>query len=284
MDPLPLSNHVVKRKLYSFLRPERDNKGEMELVGLSGSEICDSSYVIDRNGFPFFVLEFIEAGTMDIMLDNETVRLERGGLLCYGPSSRISMSVPAGETCSKHFLAINPKALDEIGSFAALMSEGRGVLIEKVPVIQVLKFINLISDLANVPESWDALSRMVDALGCYVLLIPKEQRAGLEGAGEAYRSITRFISENFMALRSLDEIADRCGYDKSYLCQLYKRYATVSPYQQLVRMKIGYACILLETTNLKIKVIAESLAFEDPLHFSRVFKQKVGVSPSQFRL
>ncbi|MCH6259126.1 AraC family transcriptional regulator [Puniceicoccaceae bacterium K14] len=281
MDPLPLSNQVVKRKLYSFLRQEED---EVALVGLSGSEVCDSSYLIDRNGFPFFVLEFIEAGTMDIILDNEAAKLRRGGLLCYGPSSMISMTVPEGETCTKHFIAINPKVLDEIGSFASLMSEGTRVLIDRVPVIQVLKFINLISDLANRSDSWDALSRMIDALGCYLLLTPQEKRSELEGAGEAYRAITRFISENFMSLKSLDEIADKCGYDKSYLCQLYKRYATVSPYQQLIRMKIGYACILLETTDLKVKVISESLAFEDPLHFSRVFKQKVGVSPSQFRL
>ncbi len=280
MDALPLSKQVLKRRLYSFLKPGGDG---VELAGLLGSEVCDASYSIDREGFPFLVMEFIEAGSIDIILDNESTSLRRGGFLCYGPGSRVSMKVATGVRCTKHFIAISPGAGMDLESLQGLFTEGRGLLVERIPVIRVLKFINLITDIAGDPEMWEVLVRSIDALGCFLGLLPKKRRPEVESTDEAFRAVTRFISEHFMKLKSLDEIADRCGYDKSYLCQIYKRHSEVSPYQQLLRMKMGYACILLETTDWKVRAIAESLGYEDSLHFSRLFKQKIGVSPSQFR-
>ncbi|WP_339382550.1 AraC family transcriptional regulator [Pelagicoccus albus] len=280
MNPLPLSSQVSQRKLSSFVQPSESGE---ELMGLLGMEVCEPEYRIERNGFPFVLMEFIEKGSMDIVLDGEERRLKRGGLLCYGPGSRVSMRVTSEGGCTKHFIALCPSSIPTLSSFRGLLSEGGSVLSDKAPVIPMMKFISLIGDLADEAALWDSLSRAIDSLGHFVRSIPQEGKVDSTPSDEVYRRIALFVGENFMTLRNLEEIARKCGYDKSYLCQLYRRYSDVSPYQQLVRMKVEYACILLETTNWTVKAIAQNLGYEDSLHFSRLFRSKVGVSPNAFR-
>ncbi len=40
---------------------------------------------------------------------------------------------------------------------------------------------------------------------------------------------------------------------------------------------------MLETTDLSIQIIASSLGYEDPLYFSRLFRQTTGLSCTQWR-
>ena len=49
------------------------------------------------------------------------------------------------------------------------------------------------------------------------------------------------------------------------------------------KMQIQAACELLQTTNLRIKEVAERSGFRDPLYFSRVFRRATGTSPRQYR-
>jgi len=43
------------------------------------------------------------------------------------------------------------------------------------------------------------------------------------------------------------------------------------------------ACHLLRTHNLRVAEVAQTIGFDDVHHFSRVFKQVVGVTPSSYR-
>ncbi|MDE6055847.1 MAG: AraC family transcriptional regulator, partial [Lachnospiraceae bacterium] len=47
--------------------------------------------------------------------------------------------------------------------------------------------------------------------------------------------------------------------------------------------RIRQACILLKSTDLSIRVVAHSVSYVDPLYFSRIFHQKMGVTPTEYR-
>jgi AraC-like DNA-binding protein len=49
-------------------------------------------------------------------------------------------------------------------------------------------------------------------------------------------------------------------------------------------MKMHRARQLLHDTKLPLKHIARTLGFESPFHFSKAFKQRTGMSPSQWRM
>ncbi|MNE83741.1 Arabinose operon regulatory protein [compost metagenome] len=43
------------------------------------------------------------------------------------------------------------------------------------------------------------------------------------------------------------------------------------------------AKLLLQTTPLAVAVIGQQVGYDDQLYFSRVFKKRVGVSPTEYR-
>ncbi len=82
----------------------------------------------------------------------------------------------------------------------------------------------------------------------------------------------------------LEEIAERMGYDKSYLIRIFKQKYKITPIKYLLKLKIDAACYLLGHSQLTIKEIAYNLKFYDEYYFSRKFKQFKDVSPRKYRL
>lgn len=63
----------------------------------------------------------------------------------------------------------------------------------------------------------------------------------------------------------------------------FKRIVGTSPGQYHLNLRIRRAGQLLRETRLPVGQIAAQLGFESDFHFSRIFKQKVGLAPSQYR-
>lgn len=63
----------------------------------------------------------------------------------------------------------------------------------------------------------------------------------------------------------------------------FKKIFNDSPAKWVVKKKLNMATELLENTDLSIGDISFECGFENQTHFSRIFKEKMGVSPSQFR-
>ena len=64
----------------------------------------------------------------------------------------------------------------------------------------------------------------------------------------------------------------------------FKRYFGKSPYEYRMQLRMDMACNLLRHTPLRIKEIADRLAFSDPYSFSDSFRRHLGVSPREYRL
>ncbi|MBX6360596.1 MAG: AraC family transcriptional regulator [Acidobacterium ailaaui] len=93
----------------------------------------------------------------------------------------------------------------------------------------------------------------------------------------------KLMKENLDKNLNLYELSQMMKISTSYLSALFKEKIHDSPYNYFIFLKIQRACYLLWNTQLKIKEIAIQLGFEDPYHFSRVFKNMMGLSPRQFR-
>lgn len=83
---------------------------------------------------------------------------------------------------------------------------------------------------------------------------------------------------------SIAAIADELSYNAKYLSHLFKTKMGIG-YTEYLRMhRIKYAITLIDHGIDSIKNIASLCGFSDPLYFSSVFKQIVGVSPSQYKI
>lgn len=91
------------------------------------------------------------------------------------------------------------------------------------------------------------------------------------------------MKENLDKNLNLFELSQMMNISISHLSALFKEKMHDSPYNYYVFLKIQRACYLLWNTPKNIKTIAAELGYEDPYHFSRVFKNMMGLSPKDFR-
>ena len=82
---------------------------------------------------------------------------------------------------------------------------------------------------------------------------------------------------------TVQDIADHLCLNRSYLHRQFKAVMGTSIQNYLLDRRIRQACILLNTTDLPIQVVARSVSYQDALHFSRLFRQRKGMSPSEYR-
>ena len=94
---------------------------------------------------------------------------------------------------------------------------------------------------------------------------------------------TEFIETKYHEGISPKDVADFVGLDEKYLYSIFKNYLQISVQEYLNNLRIKKAKVLLEKSELNISEISYSIGIEDPLNFSRFFKNIVGVSPRKYR-
>jgi AraC-like DNA-binding protein len=91
------------------------------------------------------------------------------------------------------------------------------------------------------------------------------------------------MKENIEKHLTLQDIADYLGYSPSYFSMLFKKKTGHSPLAYLNLLKIQQACLLLDTTDMKINQISYKVGIEDAYYFSRFFSKTMGISPKEYR-
>jgi AraC family transcriptional regulator, arabinose operon regulatory protein len=92
-----------------------------------------------------------------------------------------------------------------------------------------------------------------------------------------------YMRENISTVITLEDLAEVAGLSVSHYCAVFKQKTMQTPMQLYTSLKIQRACQLLQNRSQTIKTISYNLGFFDQYHFSKVFKQIMGVSPKQFR-
>lgn len=79
------------------------------------------------------------------------------------------------------------------------------------------------------------------------------------------------------------ELALLHNLSESYFSKLFRTGTGMPPMDYFIYIKMQEACKLLCTTKLRIKQIANTMGYEDPYYFSRIFKKNMNMSPENYR-
>lgn len=82
---------------------------------------------------------------------------------------------------------------------------------------------------------------------------------------------------------SLGSVADAAGYNAKYLSHLFKKEFGMGFAEYLRLLRIKHAVMLIENGVTSVKNVALLSGFTDPLYFSRVFTDTMGVSPKNYK-
>ena len=117
-----------------------------------------------------------------------------------------------------------------------------------------------------------------DAVGSLTRLI-----SAVDAETDISDEIIRYIDVNYMKPINVAMLAEIFHLNTIYLGKLIKKKAGVSFNAYINMLRIERAKMLLQTNpDVLVKDLAYTLGYADSQYFTKVFKQKTGVSPSEF--
>jgi len=92
-----------------------------------------------------------------------------------------------------------------------------------------------------------------------------------------------FLHENMHRPLNLSEIATHIRVSKTTLKRIFQKHFSNNPMEYLAELRMQRACKLLRNQNLSVSEVAHECGYNSLPYFSRHFKKRCGVAPSNFR-
>jgi AraC family transcriptional regulator len=104
---------------------------------------------------------------------------------------------------------------------------------------------------------------------------------------ELYKRLSRamdVVRSGFCGEISLDELAAEACLSKYHFLRLFRTAYGLSPYQYIQHLRLEKARFLLTNSLMPISDLAWLLGFDNSQSFSRLFYQRMGLYPTEYRL
>lgn len=144
----------------------------------------------------------------------------------------------------------------------------------------------IFEDILNHLEFLNNSSNLVCANSSLYAFLASFQRLHLKTSNKEDNPIEEvigYMKANLDKNLTLEDLASHVHMSPSHLSALFRQKTKYSPINLFTSLKIQKASQLLLDEQYNIKTIAVSLGYDDPYHFSRVFKNTMGVSPKYFK-
>lgn len=135
---------------------------------------------------------------------------------------------------------------------------------------------------------WDELSEISDYLLrslCLALdraiAVQSENPKG--STGLAYR-IKYFVEQNATTQFSLNDVAEYMDLSVSRIVHLFKATFGQSIIDYAIHVRLNIACERIQFTRMSLEQIAEASGFHNYSYFSRLFRARYNLSPSEYKL
>jgi YesN/AraC family two-component response regulator len=102
-------------------------------------------------------------------------------------------------------------------------------------------------------------------------------------AQQLVRQAMAYVHAHYAEPITRDGLARHLGMNEDYLTLCFRKELGMTPIAYLNRYRVNQAKALLTDSDRTITEIALAVGFSDSGYFSRVFRQKVGLSPEAFR-
>ena len=132
-----------------------------------------------------------------------------------------------------------------------------------------------------------SLERFLLMVGCRLsgigLLTDESEKSNRHtGQSQTAGAVRRYLEERVCERIRIATLAETFGLSQTALMKLYKREFGVSIVEDFTRMKMDYAKNRIAHSAQNFTEIAEELGYSSAGYFSRVFRAREGVSPTEY--
>ena len=246
-----------------------------------GMQKCVPSYSFGPIIRKHYVLHCVLAGKGTLYLDNKPFKVHEKETFLIPPN--VVSFVQADQDDPWHYIWLHlngPKAIE--------LFYDAGLSLEH-PVSPAVSNTQAMEELLQ-----DFLQHSEDELHCIgnlyhlfnILIGECRNTATADQVDERLKyvkTIVNYISVKYSEPIKIQDLANICGLDRSYLTKLFKSATGFSPQEYLISFRMKRAKKLLSGNQLPIQHIAYSVGYNDQFSFSKAFHKFTGSSPTQYR-
>lgn len=227
---------------------------------------------------PVYRMFYVTDGVGDVECAKNKRRVKKGDIFFNFPA--VPYGIVSGEKFSYMYISfVGIRANVELEKFGInstnFVFEGYDELEEiwKQSITDENEIINLTSE--------SVLLYTLSRIGNRTLHQKKETLIGASRVSDTL--LKAYIDENYTNPElSLATLSKHFSYTKKYISSLFKKHFKIGFSEYLNIVRINQACVLINEGHKNVSELATKTGFRDALYFSKVFKQKMGISPKKY--
>ena len=239
----------------------------------------EKGFLFSGEAHPALELTYVDQGTIHSVTDGQELVLEQGDVVIYG-ANQWHMQY-ADMDVAPRYVTLSFEVQD--GNLDALLNR-------KLRPSQA--GITLIQQMIREQERMDAWSTDMIAAQLTQLLLQllRQQEPvtklmasnSLNSENEIICRAQQYISTHIREKLSVPHVARKVDVSASYMTALFHKNLQISPGEYIRRIKIQESKQMIREGNMNFTEIAETLHYSTVHHFSRQFKDKVGLTPTEY--
>lgn len=269
----------------------------------------------DYNSGERYKLIILEKGIIEIKADNREYEVKAPALILLSQKDRITYKII--KSVKTDIIFFNPEVIREefvfgridSGEFARclgqiiyqdylLISGFEGAFNERriipLPVSGLKHIKGLFNSMDNELRGqkdgfWPCRSRsyLMEILHfvfySFLLDIPVNGEEEMSSEQSEFTKIAEYLEQHLSEDITLGKLTSEFAINRNKLNALFMEQTSMTCLSYLLNLRMDLAKIMLSKTELPIGEISVRVGYPDPNYFTKVFREKTGKTPSQFR-
>ena len=254
---------------------------------LSGEEPCGETH-------NFWEFIYVDDGVVEVFVDNKPYTVKEGQMITYLPLAFHKGAKPNVARIKGVSFETSSEMMSCFGNRIITLSTKQRQLLSQVVSLgkKCFKSVSPDSGFKGMEKRDDVdaytLQSLKNQLELLLIDIYETERSKPSSLNldardnKMFDLLTQFLKDNMGKALTLEDICDSCSLSMYQLKQLCRKHCGMSPMSYFISLKIDAAKDMICDTNLSFTQISDSLGFTTVHYFSKLFKDKVGVSPSEY--
>ena len=218
---------------------------------------------------------YVEHGSLHCVADGQDFLLQEGELTLFGPHQWHMLYADVGTA---------PR-------YVTVTFEGEGVELKSLlnrKITASAQMGMLLQQMLQERARMDDYS--VDMIYAHlsVLLVsllreyPRDCADAPSGENEIIRQAQQYVCSHVREKMTVPSVAKQVDVSPSYLTALFHKHLHISPGEYIRRVKLQESKQMIRENQLNFTEIAAALEYSTVHHYSRQFKEKFGITPSEY--
>ena len=241
----------------------------------------ERGFIFPGEAHPMLELTYVDQGTLHSVVDGQETVLEQGELMIYGPN-QWHMQYADVDVAPRYVTF----------SFDLETTELDLLINRKFKIPQRSAF--LLQQLLHEQDRMDKYSSdLISSLLTQFLITllrscetPDDTRLkasnSVHSENEIIRRAQQYVSAHIREKLSVPTVARMVDVSPSYLTALFHKNLQISPGEYIRRIKLQESKQMIRENSMNFSEIAAALQYSTVHHFSRQFKDKFGITPTEY--